>query len=97
MKLIVLEGWTIIIRILKNWLSSYDVTFKPFRAAVSRESLSDAFCLYSLSKAVAARDCSSGLSLSSLFRPLAICPMAEEHWITGVKSSPSQKLITVKQ
>ena len=97
MKLIVLESWTIIIRILKKWLSSYDETFKPFRAAVSRESLSDAFCLYSLSKAVAARDCSSGLSLSSLFRPLAICPMAEEHWITGVKSSSSQKLITVKQ
>lgn len=66
---------------LNNW--SYNETFKLFRAVVSRESLSGALCLKSLSKAVAARDCSSGLSLSSLFRPLVSCPMAAEHCMMG--------------
>lgn len=86
------RDWARVMTIFDNW-GSYAETFKLLRAVLSRESLSGAICLYSLSKAVAARDCSSGLSLSSLFRPLESCPMAEEHCIMGGKGYPVRNLL----
>jgi len=65
---------------LKKKGSSYDETFKLLKAEVSTESLSEALCLYSFSKAAVAKDCKSGLSLSSLFRPFESCAIADEHW-----------------
>jgi hypothetical protein len=67
--------------------TSYDETFKLLKAEVSTVSLPEALCLYSFSKAAVAKDCKSGQSLSSLFRPFENCAMADVHWITRIINS----------
>jgi hypothetical protein len=58
----------------KGW--SYDETFKLLKAEVSTESMSEALCLYSFSKAAVAKDCKSGLQVDNSFK--------EAGWYSGI-------------
>ena len=56
--------------------SSYDETFKLLKPEVNTQSLSEALCWYSFSKAAVAKDCKSGLQVDNSFK--------EAGWYSGI-------------